>query len=308
MRYIIVGLGNIGVKRRQALGVKYLGSVDPVNPHADWPGLDDVPSHTYDAAILSVPNQPKLELLQKLLALGKHVIVEKPLIFPDRETANTTRELAKSTGAVWYTSYPHRFEPLVVRLKELLHQNTVGPIYSARMVYGNGTVKNSIGTWRESGYGVLEDLGCHLIDMTEFLFDYNSSEYHAWEASRIESQVLDHCVFASNDRKIVLECGTTVWKNLFTMDIYGELGSLHLNGLRKWGPAELKIHSRVFPSGVPEQSVETSTGDDDSWARDIDEFEERVAAKNSSFDSDLRISMSLHGLAAKSDELSKALR
>ena len=125
-------------------------------------------------------------------------------MFPDCDTAAAARDLAHQTGTVWYTSYPHRFEPLIVRLKGLLEEGIIGPVYNARLVYGNGTVKNCIGTWRESGYGVLEDLGCHLIDLTEYLFNYTSCDYRAWEASCMESQVLDHCVYATADRKVVL--------------------------------------------------------------------------------------------------------
>ena len=201
IRYIVVGLGNIGTRRRQVLGSHYVGGVDPLNREADWLAIDDVPPESYDAAVLSVPNQVKIDLLSRLLAMGKDVLVEKPLMFPDCDTAAAARDLAHQTGTVWYTSYPHRFEPLIVRLKGLLEEGIIGPVYNARLVYGNGTVKNCIGTWRESGYGVLEDLGCHLIDLTEYLFNYTSCDYRAWEASCMESQVLDHCVYATADRK-----------------------------------------------------------------------------------------------------------
>ena len=43
MRYIVVGLGNIGAKRRQVLGHRYVGGVDPENRDADWADLADVP-------------------------------------------------------------------------------------------------------------------------------------------------------------------------------------------------------------------------------------------------------------------------
>jgi scyllo-inositol 2-dehydrogenase (NADP+) len=297
IRYIVVGLGNIGTRRRQVLGSHYVGGVDPLNREADWLAIDDVPPESYDAAVLSVPNQVKIDLLSRLLAMGKDVLVEKPLMFPDCDTAAAARDLAHQTGTVWYTSYPHRFEPLIVRLKGLLEEGIIGPVYNARLVYGNGTVKNCIGTWRESGYGVLEDLGCHLIDLTEYLFNYTSCDYRAWEASCMESQVLDHCVYATADRKVVLECATTMWKNEFGIDIYGQLGSLHMQGLRKWGPTELIIRKRVFPSGVPVESREICDGVDESWHADVEEFEKRVASKVTSFESDLAISMSLHKLA-----------
>jgi hypothetical protein len=43
IRYIVVGLGNIGTRRRQVLGSHYVGGVDPLNREADWLAIDDVP-------------------------------------------------------------------------------------------------------------------------------------------------------------------------------------------------------------------------------------------------------------------------
>lgn len=296
MRYIVVGLGNIGMKRRDVIGSKCVASVDPVNTKADCQDINQVRPDSYDAAVLCVPNQVKIELLQRLLSMGKHVLVEKPLLFPDRKAADAAKGLSHETGAVWYTSYTLRFEPLVVRLKTLLEQEIIGEVYNAKIVYGNGTVKNSIGTWREAGYGVLEDLGCHLINLTEYLFGYTSPDYLTWQAHKFESRVFDHCLFATADRKVVLECATTMWKNKFGIDIFGQLGSLHMQGLRKWGPSEISIRKRVFPSGAPMETLESSIGEDLSWSLDFEEFEKRVESRAASYESDLQISLSLHKL------------
>ena len=300
---MVVGLGNIGSKREAILGSRCVATVDPINPAADYRDLADVPIDMYDAAVLCVPNQVKLNLLCHLLGAGKHVLVEKPLLLPDLETAQHLNELARCHNCIWYTSYNHRFEPQVIRLKQLLEEELLGPLYHARLVYGNGTVQNCIGTWRESGYGVLEDLGCHLIDLTDFLFNYTSSEYLLWEASKVESQAFDHCVFATADRKIVLECAMTMWKNTFTVDIYGQLGSLHLRGLCKWGPSELLIHERVFPSGMPIETREVVDQEDRTWHSDVCEFEKRVMSQHTSYVTDVRISMSLQGLARQAVNL-----
>jgi len=284
------------MKRREVIGSQCVATVDPFNEEADCERIEQVATDDYDAAVLCVPNLVKLELLQRFLSMGKHVLVEKPLIFPNQEAAKTAKVLSDETDSVWYTSYSLRFEPLVVRVKTLLDQEKIGAIYDARIVYGNGTVQNSIGTWREAGFGVLEDLGCHLIDLTAYLFDYPKPDYRLWNAQKLESSVFDHSVFATNDRKVVLECGTTMWKNRFGIDIYGELGSLHMQGLRKWGPTEISLRKRVFPSGVPIEQIETSVGEDQSWKLDINEFEKRVESRSNSYESDLNISLSLHKL------------
>ena len=80
MRYLIVGLGNIGGKRRAVLGDRCVATVDPFNPAADFRRPEECPLDGYDAAILAVPNDVKLKLMEYFLTRGKHVLVEKPLI------------------------------------------------------------------------------------------------------------------------------------------------------------------------------------------------------------------------------------
>ena len=295
MRYVVVGLGNIGNKRKTVLGSKCVATVDPVNLAADYRGLLSVPLDAYDAAVLCVPTPSKLDLVRYLLQAGKHVLVEKPVLLPGVKVAQQLDGLARDHDCIWYTSYNHRFEPNVVRLNHLLGEGMIGCVYHARLVYGNGTVQNWLGTWRETGYGVLEEVGCHLIDLTDLLF--GRSIFSMWEASKVESRVFDHCFFATTDRKIVLECATTMWKNTFTIDIYGQLGSLHLNGLCKWGPSELLIRRRVFPSGVPVETREVVDQVDGTWQKDFDEFERRVEERQTSYASDLQISLILDDLA-----------
>jgi scyllo-inositol 2-dehydrogenase (NADP+) len=54
-------------------------------------------------------------------------------------------------------------------VKKIIESGKLGNIYSIKMFYGNGTarlVKNS--KWRDKGYGVLPDLGSHLLDTINF--------------------------------------------------------------------------------------------------------------------------------------------
>lgn len=297
MRYIIIGYGNIGKKRHQILAENCVATVDPNNPEADFRKIDDIPPDQYDAAVLSVPENIKIDLLSQLLSLGKHTIVEKPLLFPNAEIADAVKEISRRNQSIWYTSYNHRFEPHIATISKLMHENTIGTLYHAHLLYGNGTVRNSMGTWREEGFGVLEDLGCHLIDLTDFLFSYKESDYDMLCAQKMESKTYDHCIFNTKDQKILLECASTMWKNRFTIDIYGETGSIHMKGLCKWGGSELQIHKRVLPSGRPFESSELTDQADPTWKLDIEEFENRIKQNATSFESDLRISNSIHQLA-----------
>jgi predicted dehydrogenase len=299
MRYLLVGLGNIGRKRRQLLGSKLAATVDPYVSEADFSNPLACPTGIFDAAVLAVPNAAKLALLEHFIGAGKHVLVEKPLLFADRKAAERIESLARSNNVIWYTSYNHRFEPLVEEVKRELQQGALGPIYYARLMYGNGTVRNVVGSWREAGFGVLEDLGSHLLDLAGWLLNCQGVEFRAWSLERHESTAFDHVVIGSNDGRVLLEASFLSWKNSFSIDIVGAAGSLHLRGLQKWGSVELRVRERVLPSGVPTERIKSAPGGGDlTWERDLDHFERLVQGhEGSSMENDWWISTTLRKLA-----------
>ncbi|MDQ6674734.1 MAG: Gfo/Idh/MocA family oxidoreductase [Chloroflexota bacterium] len=298
MRYLLVGLGNLGRKRQAVLQQRCVASVDPFNSAATFASPEMVPLDLFDSVILSVPNDTKVDLLRRFLGQGKHVLVEKPLLFECPEEAQQLAGLARQHGAVWYTSYNHRFEPMLVALKRHIDAGAIGQLYHARMFYGNGTARNLRGTWREHGHGVLEDLGSHLLDLAGFLLGYGDAQFLPWSLQRNELRTFDHVVLGSSDGRLMLEGSYVCWKNTFTIDMFGELGSMHLSGLAKWGPSELTVRKRVFPSGIPEESIERiSGGTDPTWDRDLEQFEVVCGEGRTSADNDAWISAVLRAVA-----------
>ena len=171
MRYIIVGLGNIGQKRKKILGSKCIATIDPNIENSDFNDYKDVNLESYDAAIISTPNSLKWELLNYLIENRKHVLTEKPFPFSTNKFNEIQKlnVLSKKNDTIWYTSYNHRFEKSIIHLKNMIEKNMIGEIYFGNFLYGNGTVLNSLNSWRDSGLGVLEDLGSPLLDLTNYL-------------------------------------------------------------------------------------------------------------------------------------------
>lgn len=296
MRYIIIGYGNIGKKRHKVLNEKCMAIVDPFLEDAEYSDCRGVPLHLYDAAVVSVPNAVKMDILEYLIENGKHALVEKPLLFKDEKTADRLDSSARASGVIWYTSYNHRFEPLVIKFKELLDDGAIGQPYFANFIYGNGTVSNIIGTWRDAGHGVLDDLGCHLLDLAAYLFPEHQREYRITGVGNFEANALDYCAFSTVDGRFHFLCSTLVWKNTFTIEAFGSKGSLHLYGLHKWGGSRLIHRERVFPSGAPGESVITSSGEDKTWEEDIAYFEKMINIGKSSYENDLYITKSINAL------------
>jgi predicted dehydrogenase len=217
MRAIVVGLGVQGYKRRRHAAGDYVASVDPVNPEADYRRVEDVPAESYDAALVCVPDEPKVELLTHLLERGKHVLVEKPLWAADEAQIQALESLARSRGAVCYTAYNHRFEPHYVRMRDLLRSGRLGRIYRCRMFYGNGTarlVRES--KWRDGGAGVLPDLGSHLLDTARFWFGELTEDFRIVSANCFENRAPDHVVVATRSTLPALELEMTLlsWRNI----------------------------------------------------------------------------------------------
>jgi len=274
MRVVIVGLGVQGQKRRRIAGDEVVATVDPVAPDATHRDLSEVALASYDAALLCVPDTPKLELIEGLLAAGKHVLVEKPLFAESDERLAALRPLATRHGAVCYTAYNHRFEPHIAALREIMQTGTLGRIYRARFFYGNGTardVRQSV--WRDEGAGVLPDLGSHLLDMTLFLFGQLPEDLTVWDARRFENRSFDHVICGSRgDLLVEYEMSLLSWRNHFVAEVIGENGSARIDSLCKWGPTTLTIDRRILPSGRPTEESRTLVEPDPTWAAEYAHF------------------------------------
>lgn len=293
MRYLIVGFGNIGKKRAFSLGRKFSVSFDPnSSAKADYQSLEDIPKDIYDTAVLTVPQQFKFELTKHFLHLSKNVLNEKPFILT-KSQQNEISEISKKNKVTYFTSYNHRFEPNIKKITKLISARKLGKFYFGRMIYSFGNIKERIGTWRETEFGVLEEIAPHLIDLAMSWFGYQGKDFQTFVSNKTESNIFDHWVFGTNDGKIIFETSALSWKNLFSVDLYFEKGSLHINGLRKWGQSEFTQRKRIIPSGIPREKIYEDKGRDLTWKEDFDYFEKIVKLKQNSGQSDLQMSRAL---------------
>jgi len=302
MRVAIVGMGTQGGKRCAVAGEEVAATVDPLVPQADYRSIHQVPLDSFDAALVCAPDSEKLSLLDYLLSREKHVLVEKPLLGTVEQLSHLAK-LAHSNKVTCYTAYNHRFEPHIGQLKQVLEENRIGKPYVARFFYGNGTavdVRNS--GWRDSGAGVLSDLGSHLLDMAIFLFGQLDDGITSWSFNCFENRTFDHVLFGMTGGIPVLEFEATLlsWCNSFTIDVLGELGSIHVDGLCKWGPSKFAVRTRVFPSGHPAEEVYTLEQADPTWKLEYEHFKVLCHDHVLDFDRDILIGGLLSQLAHKS--------
>jgi predicted dehydrogenase len=275
MRVLIVGYGIQGKKRLRVAGSDAVGIVDPVAAEAQFRDIRDVPLDRYDAALVCTPDEPKTSILGHLMGHGKHALVEKPLHAHSEAELRALEAQARRSGAVCYTAYNHRFEPHYMRMRDLVASNQLGSIYRCRMFYGNGTarlVRDS--AWRDTGAGVLPDLGSHLLDTARFWFGDIGDDFRVISVNRFENRAPDHVVVAceTSTPKLELEMTLLSWRNHFTCDVLAERGSAHIESLCKWGPTTFTHRTRVLPSGRPTEQPITLTQDDPTWTLEYDHF------------------------------------
>lgn len=305
-RVVVVGMGVQGPKRRKAAGEDYVGSVDPVKKGVDFSFVEDIPLGDYDAAIVSVPDKHKVQILEYLLSNGKHVLVEKPLWAGTAEEILHLNTLARKNNVLCMTAYNHRFEPHFIRMHELINSKELGEIYRCRMFYGNGTarlVRDS--EWRDTGAGVLPDLGSHLLDTAAFWFGELGDDFNIISANCFENKSPDHVIIGSETTrpKLELEMTLLMWRNHFTCDVFAEKGSAHIESLCKWGPTTFTKRTRILPSGLPEESTETLEQKDPTWDLEYRTFKSRCLKRaETDLSNDLWLQNILRKLSAKTLE------
>ncbi|MGQ0677861.1 MAG: Gfo/Idh/MocA family protein, partial [Rhodospirillales bacterium] len=250
LRVIVVGLGVQGQKRWAVAGGDVVATVDPVRPEAQYKSVQAVPLDRYDAALLCVPDGPKMELIDYLIDNCKALLVEKPVVCHDQATLERLAAKVHNSGIACYTAYNHRFEPHFVGMRDLIRSGELGAIYTIRMFYGNGTarlVRES--PWRDKGPGVLPDLGSHLLDTLRFWLGDVDPAFMLWSADRFENKSFDHIAFGARGRPLIqLEMTLLSWRNHFYADVLAERGSAHISSLCKWGPSVFTRRKRVLPS------------------------------------------------------------
>ncbi len=296
LRYLVVGYGNIGHKRQKVLGKRCIATVD-IDPTQKPDFLDSslVPEKLlpkFQAVIIATSQQPKLDLMEYWIKKGKHILVEKPLLLNSQQSKRI-KLLARKYHVYWYSGYNHRFEPNIVKIQRLLKSDFIGPLYHARFVYSFGDIKTRIATWRGTKFGVLEEIAPHLIDFANLFFGYHGNDFELLLARKVESNIFDHWQFCTTDKKIIFETSSVSWKNVFSIDIYGAKGSIHVNGLSKWEGSELITRKRVIPFGIPPEKRSFTKGPDKTWKKDITCFEKMIKNKKTSSEGDLLISTAL---------------
>lgn len=285
LRTAIIGCGRIGNRRAAALGECPLVAVaDSCRERAEqlaarFPGCeatDDwraiVVRPDVDLVIVSATNDLLAPATLAAVRAGKHVLVEKPAARNAAELEPVVAA-AREARVVVKAGFNHRFHPALQQARKLFDAGEIGEMMFVRGRYGHGGRLGMEKEWRGnpaiSGGGEMLDQGVHLIDLSRwFLGEF--TEVAGCVTTCFWDWPVEDNGFAmlrtAGGQIAWLHASCTEWKNLFSLEIYGKQGKLHIEGLGgSYGVERLSFYRMLPCMGPPETTVHEYPGPDASW-------------------------------------------
>jgi predicted dehydrogenase len=285
LRTAIVGCGLIGNKRARALGDCPLVAAIDANLArakqlaAQHPGCDAgddwklaVTRPDVDLVVVATTNDMLAAVTLAAVNAGKHVLVEKPAARNAAELGPVVAA-AKRAGVIVKVGFNHRFHPAFLKAREIVDSGALGPLMFLRARYGHGGRLGMEKEWRGdpqiAGGGEMLDQGVHLIDLSRwFLGDF--AEVTGRVATYFWNWPVEDNGFAmlrTQAGQIAwLHASCTEWKNLFSFELYGHDGKLHVEGLGgSYGVERLSFYKMLPQMGPPQTTIWEYPGEDTSW-------------------------------------------
>jgi predicted dehydrogenase len=246
--------------------------------------IDEALASGCDAVIVATLNSTLAPLAATAIRAGKHVLIEKPAGISAAEIREL-EVLASEKNVAVRVGYNHRYHPALQKAREIVDSGVLGPLMFIRGRYGHGGRVGYDREWRAdpklSGGGELIDQGVHLIDLAGwFLGPFVSTAGHAdtyyWDMPVDDNAFLDLRTAGGHTAWLQVSCSE--WKNLFSFEIYGRAGKLHVEGLGGSYGVERLSHYRMLPKmGPPDTVIYEYPGADSSWTLEMNEFLRDIA-------------------------------
>jgi predicted dehydrogenase len=312
MKAAVIGCGLIGKKRASALPdyVELVGCFDEVASVA-VNFATEFKTHNFKSiaelldikelgfVIIATRHDSLHSLAIAALNAGKHVFIEKPGAINYLEFKKVC-EVARGNNLKVHVGYNHRHHPALKKAYEMLNNGSIGEVMFLRGRYGHGGRLGYEKEWRadklKSGGGELIDQGTHLIDLSigflgDLQLDYAATPNYFWDMA------VEDNVFMSLKNKsgnvAFLQASCTEWKNMFSLEIYGQTGKMEISGLgRSYGLEALTFHKMLPEMGPPVTEAWSFPEPDDSWAIEIGEFIDDLLTgsdKSDNLDSSLEV-------------------
>lgn len=220
------------------------------------------------------------------LESGKHVLCEKPLT-RTLDEARALVAVAHKSGRILKCGFNHRHHPAVLEAHKLVTAGEIGKPMFGRARYGIGGRTGIEKEWRSdpkivSG-GQLMEQGIHVIDLFRWFVGDVVRATGFTSTTRFPIEPLEDNGFALLETKSGAICSAhsslTQWTNLFEFEVYGDKGSVTVEGLGASYGVE-KLHVALHdPTGPFSRRTIEYRGGDSSWNSEWDEMVRAIAEK-----------------------------
>ena len=242
--------------------------------------IDLIRDSSIDAVIIATLHDSLASITKYALENKKHVFVEKPAARNFSELKDVLK-FSNNNELKIRVGFNHRFHPGILKAKELIKKNQIGPLMFIRARYGHGARINYEKEWRAdpniSGGGELIDQGPHLIDLASWFFNEEFSDIEGYATNYFwQMPVDDNCFMnlrTKTNKTAFLHVSCTEWKNLFSFEIYGKNGKIEINGLGgSYGTEKITLYKMLPEMGPPETLSWEYPFPDRSWELELNEF------------------------------------
>jgi len=198
MKILIYGFGRMGLTHFSILNGlnpdinfsviepnKILRTLLKKNINANFYADDSSLDEPFDITLITTPPSIHIKLMKKSLKRGdRKIFVEKPF----GGFSNIKLESTLDLSAV-YIGYVLRFNPCIQLIKSNINPDEIKSIHGQ---YLSNTIEKKPKGWRNGQFsGVCNEMGSHVIDLIQYIINYNELDLINSEAQSVISDVDD---------------------------------------------------------------------------------------------------------------------
>jgi predicted dehydrogenase len=283
--------------------------LDPNRVYADYEELLAKESalpyeERIDLVSIVTPNHMHFGPAKKALALGFHVVLDKPMTLTYAEALDLYKTV-KSSHAMFCLTHTYTGYPMIKQMKQMIAQGEIGVVKKVHVEYPQGWLyrlleyENKQASWRTDPQrngkaGCFGDIGTHAFNLAEYVTGLEVKEICASLYTKVAGRPIDDdgalFMHFSNGANGVLTASqvNTGAENNLKIRVYGDLGGLEWEQeqnnslIVRWPdrPAEIyragtgylgslaKANTRT-PAGHPEGYIEAFANIYRNFARTI---------------------------------------
>jgi predicted dehydrogenase len=232
--------------------------------------------------VLTYPNS-HAEISISAMNNGKDVLCEKPLTKTEQEAKEVVKT-AEKTKRILKCGFNHRHHPGIEEAYKLFKNGTIGKPLFGRSRYGIAGRAGLEKEWRSdpkivSG-GQLMEQGIHLVDLYRWFLGEPEKATgfvgtNFWPIKPLEDNGFGFIQF-KNNVTVSVHSSLTQWINLFEFEIFGEKGSIAVQGLGSAYGVEKLLVNLHDPDGPFSFKTIEFRGNDVSWKKEWEEFKDAI--------------------------------